>query len=69
MSADSIYFIKMSVDEVWNVICFTISGGMLGLANFDGIYYKMENVSMEPQPVQKPHPAILIGSCGFRGRS
>lgn len=34
------------------------------LANFDGVYYKMENVSMEPQPVQKPHPPILIGSWG-----
>lgn len=38
--------------------------GTSGLANFSGIYYKMENVSMEPQPVQKPHPPILIGSWG-----
>jgi alkanesulfonate monooxygenase SsuD/methylene tetrahydromethanopterin reductase-like flavin-dependent oxidoreductase (luciferase family) len=34
------------------------------LANFDGVYYKMENVSMEPQPIQEPHPPILIGSWG-----
>ncbi len=34
------------------------------LANFDGVYFKMENVSMEPLPVQKPHPPILIGSWG-----
>lgn len=27
-------------------------------------YYKMRNVSTEPQPVQKPHPPILIGSWG-----
>ena len=33
-------------------------------ANYDGIHYKMENVSKEPHPVQKPHPPILIGSWG-----
>jgi alkanesulfonate monooxygenase SsuD/methylene tetrahydromethanopterin reductase-like flavin-dependent oxidoreductase (luciferase family) len=37
---------------------------MRGLANFDGIYYKMEDVSIEPQPVQKPHPPVYIGSWG-----
>jgi len=43
----------------WNT-----ENGMTGLANFDGIYYKMEGVSKEPQPVQKPHPPILIASWG-----
>jgi alkanesulfonate monooxygenase SsuD/methylene tetrahydromethanopterin reductase-like flavin-dependent oxidoreductase (luciferase family) len=38
--------------------------GKPGLANFDGTYYKIKNVSTEPQPVQKPHPPILIGSWG-----
>ena len=47
------------LQTLWNT-----ESGMPGLANFDGIYYKMENVSMEPQPVQKPHPPILIGSWG-----
>ena len=37
-----------------------------GLANLDGIHYKMENVSIEPQPVQKPHPPVYIGSWGSR---
>jgi alkanesulfonate monooxygenase SsuD/methylene tetrahydromethanopterin reductase-like flavin-dependent oxidoreductase (luciferase family) len=44
---------------LWNT-----ESGEPRLANFDGIYYKMRNVSTEPQPVQKPHPPILIGSWG-----
>lgn len=44
---------------LWNT-----ESGKPRLANFDGIYYKMRNVSTEPQPVQKPHPPILIGSWG-----
>jgi alkanesulfonate monooxygenase SsuD/methylene tetrahydromethanopterin reductase-like flavin-dependent oxidoreductase (luciferase family) len=35
-----------------------------GLVHFEGRYYRMENISNEPQPVQKPHPPILIGSWG-----
>jgi alkanesulfonate monooxygenase SsuD/methylene tetrahydromethanopterin reductase-like flavin-dependent oxidoreductase (luciferase family) len=35
-----------------------------GLAHFEGRYYRMENISNEPQPVQKPRPPILIGSWG-----
>lgn len=34
------------------------------LSTFVGNYYKMEGISKEPQPVQKPHPPILIGSWG-----
>ena len=43
----------------WNT-----ESGTPGLANFDGIHYKMENVSIEPQPVQKPHPPVYIGGWG-----
>jgi len=28
---------------------------------FDGKYYKFEDVSMNPKPVQKPHPPIVFG--------
>ncbi len=45
----------------WNT-----KSGTPGLVNFDGIHYKMENVSIEPQPVQKPHPPVYIGSWGSR---
>jgi len=44
---------------LWNT-----ESGKPGLANFDGMYYKIKNVSAEPHPVQKPHPPILIGSWG-----
>jgi alkanesulfonate monooxygenase SsuD/methylene tetrahydromethanopterin reductase-like flavin-dependent oxidoreductase (luciferase family) len=47
------------LQALWNT-----ESGTPGLANFDGNYYKMENVSIEPQPVQKPHPPIYIGSWG-----
>jgi alkanesulfonate monooxygenase SsuD/methylene tetrahydromethanopterin reductase-like flavin-dependent oxidoreductase (luciferase family) len=47
------------LQTLWNT-----ENGMRGLANFDGIYYKMEDVSIEPQPVQKPHPPVYIGSWG-----
>jgi alkanesulfonate monooxygenase SsuD/methylene tetrahydromethanopterin reductase-like flavin-dependent oxidoreductase (luciferase family) len=46
------------------LLLWDAGSGKPRLANFDGIYYKMENVSTEPQPVQKPHPPILIGSWG-----
>ena len=49
---------------LWNT-----ESGEPRLANFDGIYYKMRNVSTEPQPVQKPHPPILIGSWGSKESS
>jgi alkanesulfonate monooxygenase SsuD/methylene tetrahydromethanopterin reductase-like flavin-dependent oxidoreductase (luciferase family) len=45
---------------LWN----SESSDKSGLANFDGRYYKMENISKEPKPVQKPHPPILVGSWG-----
>ena len=53
-------------DEALQVLqlLWNIESGEPRLANFDGIYYKMENVSIEPQPVQKPHPPIYIGSWG-----
>jgi probable F420-dependent oxidoreductase len=47
------------LQTLWNT-----ESGIPGLTNFDGIYYKMENVTIEPQPVQKPHPPIYIGSWG-----
>jgi probable F420-dependent oxidoreductase len=28
--------------------------------NFDGDYYKFEDISMDPKPVQKPHPPIVF---------
>ncbi|MEE8173135.1 MAG: TIGR03619 family F420-dependent LLM class oxidoreductase, partial [Alphaproteobacteria bacterium] len=29
--------------------------------DFDGEYYKFEGISMDPKPVQKPHPPIVFG--------
>lgn len=31
------------------------------VVNFEGKYYKMQNISFEPKPFQKPHPPILLG--------
>ena len=35
-------------------------------ANFDGKYYQLKNAPMEPKPVQKPYPPIIIGGTGER---
>ena len=35
-------------------------------ANFDGKYYQLKDAPMEPKPVQKPHPPIIIGGTGER---
>jgi alkanesulfonate monooxygenase SsuD/methylene tetrahydromethanopterin reductase-like flavin-dependent oxidoreductase (luciferase family) len=29
--------------------------------NFDGEFWKLEHVSMEPKPVQRPHPPVWLG--------
>lgn len=29
--------------------------------NFDGSFWQLEHVSMEPKPVQKPHPPVWLG--------
>lgn len=31
---------------------------------FHGKYFHVENVILEPKPLQKPHPPILIGGAG-----
>ena len=33
-------------------------------ANFDGIYYRLDEVRENPSPVQRPHPPIMIGGSG-----
>ncbi len=33
-------------------------------ANFQGKYFHIENAVLEPKPVQKPHPPIMIGGSG-----
>ena len=33
-------------------------------ASFDGKYYKLDNASYNPKPVQKPHPPVWIGASG-----
>jgi F420-dependent oxidoreductase-like protein len=32
--------------------------------DYDGTYYQLHGARMEPKPVQKPHPPILIGGSG-----
>ncbi|MGE0384994.1 MAG: TIGR03621 family F420-dependent LLM class oxidoreductase [Gammaproteobacteria bacterium] len=32
--------------------------------NFSGRYYKVDNVTILPQPARKPHPPIIIGGAG-----
>lgn len=32
--------------------------------DFDGKYYQLHGARMEPKPIQKPHPPILIGGSG-----
>jgi alkanesulfonate monooxygenase SsuD/methylene tetrahydromethanopterin reductase-like flavin-dependent oxidoreductase (luciferase family) len=34
--------------------------------SFDGKYYKADNLSVVPKPVQKPHPPIIVGGVGPR---
>ncbi|MDX1436926.1 MAG: LLM class flavin-dependent oxidoreductase [Anaerolineales bacterium] len=33
-------------------------------ATFQGMYFRVEQAILEPKPVQKPHPPILIGGVG-----
>jgi F420-dependent oxidoreductase-like protein len=33
-------------------------------ASFEGTYYRLQNVMENPDPVQKPHPPIMIGGSG-----
>jgi F420-dependent oxidoreductase-like protein len=35
-------------------------------ANFKGRYYQLSNAPLEPKPVQKPHPELMIGGSGER---
>ena len=39
---------------LWSTPCFT----------FQGKYFHVENTILEPKPLQKPHPPILIGGVG-----
>ena len=32
--------------------------------DYDGKYYKLKKISVEPKPIQKPHPPIFIGTWG-----
>jgi alkanesulfonate monooxygenase SsuD/methylene tetrahydromethanopterin reductase-like flavin-dependent oxidoreductase (luciferase family) len=34
------------------------------LVDYQGKYYKLKGVSISPQPIQKPHPPIMIASWG-----
>jgi alkanesulfonate monooxygenase SsuD/methylene tetrahydromethanopterin reductase-like flavin-dependent oxidoreductase (luciferase family) len=34
--------------------------------NFDGKYYQVQGLSIEPKPISQPHPAIWIGGWGER---
>ncbi|HKM49874.1 MAG TPA: TIGR03619 family F420-dependent LLM class oxidoreductase [Candidatus Bathyarchaeia archaeon] len=38
-------------------------------ASFSGRFYKFSNVTMMPQPVQKPHPPLLIGGASSASTS
>ena len=33
-------------------------------ASFDGHYYKIKDTICNPKPIQKPHPAIMVGGSG-----
>jgi alkanesulfonate monooxygenase SsuD/methylene tetrahydromethanopterin reductase-like flavin-dependent oxidoreductase (luciferase family) len=33
-------------------------------ATFHGRYFQVEDAILEPKPVQKPHPPIMIGGSG-----
>ena len=34
------------------------------VANFEGRYYQLQEARLEPKPVQKPHPPIVVGGSG-----
>src|SRR5205085_1578918 len=33
-------------------------------ANFDGRYYRLDNATYRPRPLQQPHPPIWVGAGG-----
>ncbi|HEY2384688.1 MAG TPA: TIGR03560 family F420-dependent LLM class oxidoreductase [Terriglobia bacterium] len=35
-------------------------------SNFEGRYYRLSDAPMDPKPVQKPHPELMIGGGGER---
>jgi F420-dependent oxidoreductase-like protein len=35
-------------------------------ANFQGRYYQLSDAPLDPKPVQKPHPELMIGGAGER---
>jgi F420-dependent oxidoreductase-like protein len=35
-------------------------------SNFDGRYYQLSDAPLDPKPVQKPHPELMIGGAGER---
>jgi F420-dependent oxidoreductase-like protein len=35
-------------------------------SNFDGRYYRLSDAPLDPKPVQKPHPELMIGGAGER---
>jgi F420-dependent oxidoreductase-like protein len=35
-------------------------------ANFNGKFYQLSNAPLEPKPIQKPHPELMIGGSGER---
>lgn len=35
-------------------------------SNFEGHYYRLSDAPMDPKPVQKPHPELMIGGGGER---
>jgi F420-dependent oxidoreductase-like protein len=35
-------------------------------SNFNGRYYRLSNAPLDPKPVQKPHPELMIGGGGER---
>ena len=37
------------------------------LATFDGNYYDFKGISMDPKPVQQPHPPVVFGGNTIRG--
>jgi len=51
------------LDEALHVLrlLFTTSG-----ASFDGHYYRLQDATLAPPPVQQPHPPIWVGASGER---
>jgi|WetSurMetagenome_2_1015567.scaffolds.fasta_scaffold53530_2 F420-dependent oxidoreductase-like protein len=33
-------------------------------ASYKGRYYQLKDAFLEPKPIQKPHPPIIVGGCG-----